>query len=311
MVLYLVLSVSIVLCLVLSFCICSSLSLRVFLSLSLAFCPISPSFCIFFGFAVSSVLFSQYLFLSVSIFLDLFQSFCSLFSLSVSHWFSLPFAVFVCCVHTCIHVYLYLYICTCVYQQVIFRNDRFWHLLLSSIIRSEDTLSAVSVAAGFDPISFMSDEWQSNPARVEAARLSSMRGGLASAAVSSQRAAELGIFCRDGTTGDGLGLCLIGKCPLLVYSCMLGCMRCMHAEVCAVMVVCVCLRGTSDSVYSVVDVAGCIIRWCLPGTAAHGPHGPLSAGARPPRPVGLWDGWRHGLGGRQLRASSGTRNILR
>ena len=35
-------------------------------------------------------------------------------------------------------------------------------------------------------------------------------GGTASAAVSSVRAAALGIFCRDGITGDGLGLCLIG-----------------------------------------------------------------------------------------------------
>jgi len=35
-------------------------------------------------------------------------------------------------------------------------------------------------------------------------------GGTASAAVSSGRAAALGIFCSDRTTGDGLGLCLIG-----------------------------------------------------------------------------------------------------
>jgi len=35
-------------------------------------------------------------------------------------------------------------------------------------------------------------------------------GGTASAAVSSGRAAALGIFFSDRTTGDGLGLCLIG-----------------------------------------------------------------------------------------------------
>ena len=108
----------------------------------------------------------------------------------------------------------------CVHQQVIFRNDRFWHLLLSSILGTEDTLSAFSVAAGFGPISFMSDEWINNPARVEAARLSSRRGGLVggpiSAAANAARAAAMGIFCNDGVTGDGMGLGLIGKFPLLV-----------------------------------------------------------------------------------------------
>jgi len=100
---------------------------------------------------------------------------------------------------------------TCVDQQVIFRNDRFWHLLLSSILGSEDTLSAVSVTAGFGPISFMSEEWRNNPARVEAARLSSVKGGVTSATNSAAAAVELGIFCSDGITGDGLGLCLIGN----------------------------------------------------------------------------------------------------
>jgi len=98
-------------------------------------------------------------------------------------------------------------------NQVIFRNDRFWHLLLSSIMRTEDTLSAVSVAAGFGPISFMSEEWRSNPARVEAARLSSVKGGVTSATNSAATAVRLHIFCSDGITGDGLGLCLIGNLP--------------------------------------------------------------------------------------------------
>jgi len=86
---------------------------------------------------------------------------------------------------------------------------------LSSILGTEDTLSAFSVAAGFGPISFMSDEWRNNPARVEAARLSSrrggLRGGLNSAAASAARAAAMGVFCNDGVTGDGLGLILIGN----------------------------------------------------------------------------------------------------
>ena len=76
-------------------------------------------------------------------------------------------------------------------NQVIFRNDRFWHLLLSSIMRTEDTLSAVSVAAGFGPISFMSEEWRSNPARVEAARLSSVKGGVTSATNSAATAVTM------------------------------------------------------------------------------------------------------------------------
>jgi len=107
----------------------------------------------------------------------------------------------------------------CVCQQVIFRNDRFWHLLLSSILRTEDTLSAVSVAAGFGLISFMSEEWRNNPARVETVRLSSIKGGKASATVSAARAAAMGIFCCDGITGDGMGLALIGSSPPLVERC--------------------------------------------------------------------------------------------
>jgi len=107
-----------------------------------------------------------------------------------------------------------MYVCVC--QQVIFRNDRFWHLLLSSILGTEDTLSAFSMAAGFGPISFMSDEWINNPARVEAARISSRRGGLISSCASAARAAAMGVFCNDGVTGDGLGFCLIGNRPLFV-----------------------------------------------------------------------------------------------
>jgi len=38
----------------------------------------------------------------------------------------------------------------------------------------------------------------------------------ASATVSAARAAAMGIFCNDGTTGDGMGLKLIGNCPPFV-----------------------------------------------------------------------------------------------
>jgi len=41
-------------------------------------------------------------------------------------------------------------------------------------------------------------------------------GGRASATISAARAAAMGIFCSDGVTGDGMGLLLIGKFPLLV-----------------------------------------------------------------------------------------------
>ena len=109
-----------------------------------------------------------------------------------------------------------------VYQQVIFRNDRFWRLLLSSILESEDTLSAVSVAAGFGPISFMLEEWRNNPALVEAARIASRKGAIVSAA----RAAAMGIFCHDGTTGDGMGLRLIGNCHPFEEPCIADGMRC-------------------------------------------------------------------------------------
>jgi len=41
-------------------------------------------------------------------------------------------------------------------------------------------------------------------------------GGAVSATVSAVRAAALGIFCRDGITGDWFGLCLIGIFPPFV-----------------------------------------------------------------------------------------------
>jgi len=41
-------------------------------------------------------------------------------------------------------------------------------------------------------------------------------GGAASAIVSTARAAAMGIFCADGSTGDGLGVCLIGNPPSFV-----------------------------------------------------------------------------------------------
>ena len=40
--------------------------------------------------------------------------------------------------------------------------------------------------------------------------------GRASAAASAARAAAMGIFCNDVVTGDGMGLLLIGNCPLFV-----------------------------------------------------------------------------------------------
>jgi len=40
--------------------------------------------------------------------------------------------------------------------------------------------------------------------------------GAASATVRSARAAVMGIFCADGSTGDGVGLCLIGNPPSFV-----------------------------------------------------------------------------------------------
>ena len=39
-------------------------------------------------------------------------------------------------------------------------------------------------------------------------------GGTASACLSAASAASLGIFVTDGVTGDGRGLCLIGKSSL-------------------------------------------------------------------------------------------------
>ena len=98
-----------------------------------------------------------------------------------------------------------------VFLQVIYRNDRFFHLRWSTIMGTEDYLSTVSVAAGFGPISLLSEEWTSNPARVEAARLASVRGGVTSHANSAAAAVQLRIFCADGITGDAMGLCLIGN----------------------------------------------------------------------------------------------------
>jgi len=77
-------------------------------------------------------------------------------------------------------------------------------------------------------------------------------------------------------------------------------------EVFAVMGVSICLRGMSDSVYSDIDFVCCLIRWRRTGPGAHGHHGPLCAGARPPRPFGLWGS----LGDWELRARGGTGNFL-
>jgi len=44
--------------------------------------------------------------------------------------------------------------------------------------------------------------------------------GACSAATSAQRAVALRIFCNDGVTGDGWGLCLIGNQPLCVQQCV-------------------------------------------------------------------------------------------
>ena len=49
--------------------------------------------------------------------------------------------------------------------------------------------------------------------------------GTASAPVSAARAAAMGIFCPDGTTGDGMGLKLIGNCPPFVEQCIADGMR--------------------------------------------------------------------------------------
>ena len=70
-------------------------------------------------------------------------------------------------------------------------------------------------------------------------------GGAVSATVSAERAAVLGIFCHDRTTGDGMGLCLIGNCPLLVYRCMVDCMRCKHVR-CVYSIGCVDLPASHD-----------------------------------------------------------------
>jgi len=50
--------------------------------------------------------------------------------------------------------------------------------------------------------------------------------GTPSATVSAARAAAMGIFCHDDTTGDGMGLSLIGNCPLFVEPCIADGMRC-------------------------------------------------------------------------------------
>jgi len=50
-------------------------------------------------------------------------------------------------------------------------------------------------------------------------------GGTASAAVSSVRAAELGIFCNDGSTGDSVIVRMIGTCLPFVEPCMANVMR--------------------------------------------------------------------------------------
>jgi len=49
--------------------------------------------------------------------------------------------------------------------------------------------------------------------------------GAASATVSAARAAAMGIFCRDGQTGDGMALRLIGNFPPFVEQCSAGSRR--------------------------------------------------------------------------------------
>ena len=173
----------------------------------------------------------------------------------------------------------------CVCQQVIFRNDRFWHLLLSSILRTEDTLSAVSVAAGFGLISFMSEEWRNNPARVETVRLSSIKGGKASATVSAARAAAMGIFCCDGITGDGMGLALLVAPPPLRIDTG-ACNPCAPDNGCS-------------GAHSLV----CLIRNDRHDQRTHDHHGSHRSGDRPPRALRLWDSRRKNLG-RQQRSDS-------
>ena len=150
---------------------------------------------------------------------------------------------------------------------MIYRNDRFFDLRLSTIRGTEDYMSTVSVAAGFGPISLLSAEWTSNPERVEAARLASFRGGVTSHANSAAAAVQLSIFCADGITGDAMGLCLIGNGPP-----RLVCWWCVRHHWCA----------TSDTVV-------CLRRGSGHGQRTHGHHRPHSAGAGPPRSFGLWN----------------------
>jgi len=82
------------------------------------------------------------------------------------------------------------------------------------------------------------------------------------------------------------------------------------SDVSAVLGVSISLRAMTDSVYSDTDSVVCLIRWRGDGPRAHGHHGPLCAGARPPRAFGLWDGWRGSLGDRECRARGGTGYIL-
>jgi len=47
----------------------------------------------------------------------------------------------------------------------------------------------------------------------EIVTLARLASRTASASVSDTRAAALGVFCRGGITGDGLGVDLVGMCP--------------------------------------------------------------------------------------------------
>jgi len=89
------------------------------------------------------------------------------------------------------------------------------------------------VAAGFGAISLLSSEWLNNPARVEAARMTSVRGGITRAANSAAAAVALGVFCTDQVTGDGMGLCVAGESSLYLRAgCMplYGCLECVAAR---------------------------------------------------------------------------------
>jgi len=63
--------------------------------------------------------------------------------------------------------------------------------------------------------------------------------GSASATVNDARTAAMGIFCNDDTTGDGMGLKLIGNCPPFVQPGIADGMQCRPLG-------CVCTIGCVD-----------------------------------------------------------------